>query len=108
MSFVSTDSHKQETHTWLTPLSLVNALGVFDLDPCAYEGHQTAKNLIFPPDDGLCSEWAGRVWLRCAGLRVSRCEQCTFLRYSKSSPSNSPLKSASKTSISALDIIPYA
>lgn len=63
MTFISTDSNKQETHTWLTPLSLVNELGVFDLDPCGYPGHNTAKNLICLPDDGLKSSWSGRVWL---------------------------------------------
>lgn len=62
-SFVSTDSSKAQTTTWLTPLALINQLGVFDLDPCAYPGHETAKKLIYLPEDGLNTEWQGRVWL---------------------------------------------
>lgn len=63
MSFVATDSPIAETHTWLTPLSLVRDLGVFDLDPCGYPGHATADRLICLPNDGLKQEWVGRVWL---------------------------------------------
>lgn len=63
MSFVTTDSPVAETHTWLTPISLVQKLGEFDLDPCAFPGHLTAKRLIILPEDGLASEWSGRVWL---------------------------------------------
>lgn len=62
-SFFSTDSAKAETHTWLTPLWLINELGVFDLDPCAFPGHKTANKLIVLPEDGLKSQWNGRVWL---------------------------------------------
>mgnify|MGYP001439554059 CR=1 FL=1 len=63
MIFTSTDSNKQETHVWLTPLSLIRELGDFDLDPCAYPSHRTAKKLICLPNDGLIQEWKGRVWL---------------------------------------------
>jgi hypothetical protein len=66
MSFVSTDpvSHKGVTNTWLTPLHIINSLGVFDLDPCGFPGHETAKNkFIYPNKDGLKEEWYGRVWL---------------------------------------------
>ena len=63
MSFVTTDAAIAESTTWLTPLSLVSELGVFDLDPCGYPGHNTAKNLICLPQDGLASAWSGRVWL---------------------------------------------
>ena len=65
MSFVATDpvSHKGKTNTWLTPLSLVNSLGRFDLDPCAHPGHATADKLITLPSDGLSQEWFGRVSL---------------------------------------------
>lgn len=63
MSFVATDSVHAESHTWLTPLPLVRALGEFDLDPCAYPGHETAKRLICLPEDGLSADWSGRVWL---------------------------------------------
>lgn len=61
--FVATDSSKAETTTWLTPLDFVKQLGEFDLDPCAYPNHKTAKNLICLPDDGLKYSWQGRVWL---------------------------------------------
>lgn len=56
-------SHEGQTNTWLTPLELIRSLGEFDLDPCGFAGHATAKNLIVLPDDGLNSEWTGRVWL---------------------------------------------
>lgn len=64
-SFYSTDpvSHSGKTNTWLTPLSLVRELGEFDLDPCGFPDHDTAKKLICLPDDGLAADWAGRVWL---------------------------------------------
>lgn len=55
--------HQGATDTWLTPLPIVHALGKFDLDPCGFEGHQTADRLICLPDDGLSAEWSGRVWL---------------------------------------------
>lgn len=63
MTFTATDSNKQETHVWLTPISLIKSLGDFDLDPCGYPSHRTAKKLICLPEDGLEKEWAGRVWL---------------------------------------------
>lgn len=65
MSFVSTDppSGKGKTNTWLTPLWIVRELGAFDLDPCGFPGHATAKRLICLPDDGLTQHWKGRVWL---------------------------------------------
>jgi hypothetical protein len=65
MSFVSTDpvSHQGKTNTWLTPLPLIHSLGEFDLDPCAYPGHKTAKEMICLPDCGLKNDWFGRVWL---------------------------------------------
>lgn len=63
MSFVSTDSASAETTTWLTPLPIVRSLGRFDLDPCAFPGHDTASRLICLPECGLSAEWAGRVWL---------------------------------------------
>lgn len=56
-------SHEGNTNTWLTPLTIVRALGDFELDPCAFPGHQTAKKLISLPEDGLAADWSGRVWL---------------------------------------------
>lgn len=65
MTFVSTDPPSQsgKTNTWLTPLSLIKSLGEFDLDPCAFPNHLTAKKLIILPEDGLNQTWSGRVWL---------------------------------------------
>lgn len=51
------------TTTWLTPISIIHALGSFDLDPCGYPGWQTAHQIICLPDDGFAAEWDGRVWL---------------------------------------------
>lgn len=51
---------------WLTPRYIIEALGEFDLDPCASTGEgqqQTAKRMIRLPEDGLAGEWAGSVWL---------------------------------------------
>lgn len=65
MSLVATDphTHKGKTDVWLTPLTLLQSLGVFDLDPCGYKGHNTARRLIILPKDGLTEDWEGRVWL---------------------------------------------
>jgi hypothetical protein len=63
LSFVTTDSANADSTTWLTPLDFINQLGEFDLDPCAYPNHFTAKNLISLPQCGLKSDWFGRVWL---------------------------------------------
>lgn len=50
---------------WLTPLSIVESVGPFDLDPCAAPGHPTASELWTPEEvgDGLAMPWHGRVWL---------------------------------------------
>lgn len=56
-------AHEGKTNTWLTPLNFVRSLGEFDLDPCAFPGHETAKRLISLPEDGLAAQWNGRVWL---------------------------------------------
>jgi hypothetical protein len=53
------------THTWLTPPAILDALGPFDLDPCAAPSPRpwpTAARHIELPDDGLAAEWQGRVW----------------------------------------------
>jgi hypothetical protein len=50
---------------WLTPRSLVEALGAFDLDPCGAPGHVLAPRTYLPEngEDGLALPWEGRVWL---------------------------------------------
>ena len=52
--------------TWLTPPHIVEALGPFDLDPCAApdpKPWQTAQHHYTLPTDGLVEPWFGRVWL---------------------------------------------
>ena len=56
--------HKlEDKNTTLTPLSLINKLGNFDLDPCGLQHHKTASKIISLPNDGLIENWEGRVWL---------------------------------------------
>lgn len=59
------ESANAETTTWLTPPSLLNKLGDFDLDPCTplIMPWKTAAKRYTIEDDGLKSEWFGRVWL---------------------------------------------
>ena len=49
---------------WLTPPSLIKALGAFDLDPCAPRVRPwgTAEYHYTEEDDGLNTDWFGRVW----------------------------------------------
>lgn len=51
--------------TWQTPLGLVQALGQFDLDPCADAQAPTrlAKTGFTVSDNGLVCEWFGRVFM---------------------------------------------
>lgn len=54
------------TDEWLTPPSLIEALGPFDLDPCSPGDRRpwdTAAKHYSIEDDGLRQEWSGRVWL---------------------------------------------
>ena len=50
---------------WITPKSLVDMLGPFDLDPCACRTQPwpTANRMIRPPEDGLSLPWRGLIWL---------------------------------------------
>lgn len=50
---------------WLTPPEIIKALGEFDLDPCSPINRpwDTAKAHLTVIDDGLVSEWGGRIWL---------------------------------------------
>jgi hypothetical protein len=49
---------------WLTPKYLTDALGEFDLDPCApiNPPWMIAKTKLDIRDDGLSQSWFGRVW----------------------------------------------
>jgi len=57
--------NRAQTHEWLTPPYILNALGAFDLDPCAASVRPwpTARTHYTFEDDGLLKEWFGRVWL---------------------------------------------
>lgn len=62
----SHQSARAKTTTWLTPPEITDALGEFDLDPCAAPSPRpwpTAARHIELPEDGLAAEWEGRVWL---------------------------------------------
>ena len=50
---------------WLTPQNILNALGPFDLDPCAPINRpwDMAARHYTVADDGLSKPWAGRIWL---------------------------------------------
>lgn len=56
---------KDTTDEWYTPKEIIDALGEFDLDPCApvVPLWNTAKVMYNKNDDGLKQEWLGRVWL---------------------------------------------
>ncbi len=57
--------YRGETNDWLTPRYILDALGKFDLDPCAAPDQPwaTAKRHLTVKDDGLKKPWVGRVWL---------------------------------------------
>lgn len=76
-------ARRGRSNDWLTPLSIIKELGAFDLDPCGYKGHRTAKRIIYPPRDGLSMPWHGRVWLNPpygpdTGVWLSRLAQHRF------------------------------
>lgn len=53
------------TDEWYTPEEILDALGPFDLDPCApvVPLWQTAATMYNKNDNGLSKPWFGRVWL---------------------------------------------
>ena len=57
--------YRGDTNDWLTPRYILDALGKFDLDPCAAldQPWATAKRHRTIREDGLKKPWAGRVWL---------------------------------------------
>jgi DNA N-6-adenine-methyltransferase (Dam) len=63
---VTLGSHQKtvgDTQTWITPKWIIDALGPFDLDPCAADPRPwdcAEKNLTW---GGLGMRWSGRVWL---------------------------------------------
>lgn len=65
MAISSHESTAAKTTTWLTPPSILKALGPFDLDPCTPPKMpwRTAEMRYTEEDDGLSQPWFGRVWL---------------------------------------------
>lgn len=75
----NTKKTSETTNEWLTPPPIIEALGPFDLDPCAPRrdvrpwptaaNHFTGERGLFDePNDpeaycGLTTPWTGRVWL---------------------------------------------
>jgi hypothetical protein len=49
---------------WLTPPSIIEKLGPFDLDPCAAVAQPwpTAARMLTIEDDGFSAAWEGFVW----------------------------------------------
>lgn len=58
-------SARRQTDEWLTPKYIIDALGPFDLDPCApaMQPWPTAALTYTVAQDGLAQPWSGRVWL---------------------------------------------
>jgi hypothetical protein len=60
------ESNTGGTDEWLTPREVIGALGPFDLDPCSplpdRRPWPTAARHLDLTDDGLRTEWTGRVW----------------------------------------------
>ncbi len=54
-----------ESNDWITPRYITEALGPFELDPCACipQPWPCAKRSYTIEDDGLSKSWDGRVWL---------------------------------------------
>ena len=64
MAIGSHQSAKMDKDEWLTPPEILNALGDFDLDPCAPRVRpwdMAAKHYTID-DLGLTRPWFGRVW----------------------------------------------
>ncbi len=57
-------SHRVKGTEYITPRHVLDALGAFDLDPCASREQPwpTAAHHYTEDDDGLSKEWWGRVW----------------------------------------------
>jgi DNA N-6-adenine-methyltransferase (Dam) len=64
-SLGSHQSAKMLNDEWLTPRWILEALGHFDMDPCAPidSPWRTADLMLNKHDDGLPQGWHGRVWL---------------------------------------------
>lgn len=74
--------HRGATDVWLTPPAIIEALGPFDLDPCAAvdQPWRTATTQYTETDDGLAQSWFGLVWCNPpfgpeAGKWLARCAE---------------------------------
>lgn len=67
------NSSDEYSDVWLTPPEILQPLGDFDLDPCASKQRPwpIADTHYTIEDDGLSSEWFGRVFLNPPYSRVS-------------------------------------
>ena len=58
-------SGRAQTHSWITPKFIIDALGPFDLDPCQCNPQPwpcAARGIVLP-EDGLAADWGScRVW----------------------------------------------
>lgn len=64
VQFETKHGNKAGKDEWLTPPEIIRSLGVFDLDPCSPINRpwDTANKHYTILDDGLSSDWHGRVW----------------------------------------------
>ena len=62
---ISFEQSTNDSDEWYTPREIIEALGVFDLDPCApmHPLWPTAKIMYNKQDNGLERNWKGRIWL---------------------------------------------
>lgn len=60
----NTEITQKSKEEWLTPPFILDALGGFDLDPCAPISRpwDTAAKHYTEKDNGLLQNWEGRVW----------------------------------------------
>src|SRR5678816_1539030 len=67
-------SHHMLKDEWLTPKYIIDALGPFDLDPCAPVNPpwNIAHNHYTIEDDGLAQPWQGFVWCNPVYGKVSK------------------------------------
>ena len=66
MAIGSHKSAKMKSYTWITPKHIIDALGIFDLDPCTPDTMplMTAHLMLKKYEDGLSAEWGKEfVWL---------------------------------------------
>lgn len=63
--FLGHESPVANHHDWITPKPIIDALGIFDLDPCQSHNQPwaCASRGYTADDDGLTKPWSGCVWL---------------------------------------------